>query len=355
MKKSLLVLCSAAISLMTVSCSKSNGDSDETTGNWITQSAFDGKPRMYASVFVINDADVYIGMGFNRGELNGAYAYRDLWKYNPTNTQWELKTTLPAGARSRYGAVGFAVGNKGYIGLGQDSLNNPLSDFYQYDPATQSFKAIAPYPASDGRYLAVGFGIKDTGYVGSGSNSGGSYKDFYKYDPNTNTWTAIESCPGDKRNGSVAFVSADTAGYVVTGINTGSVTLNTDFAYYKPADGHWHSLRPIYNKSTDSYDDDYSDIKRTEAAIFKIGDYAYLSTGGTGSGTGAFNKTWRYDIKADQWNRRTPFEKAVRVGAVGFSFSGRGFIGLGGTGLTGTQQYDDMNEFNPTETYDSND
>ncbi|WP_158559140.1 Kelch repeat-containing protein [Deminuibacter soli] len=350
MKKSLVVLSTAAITLMAVSCSKSSGDSDETTGNWVSRSAFDGKPRGFAATFNIGDV-VYVGTGFNYAELNGAIAYRDFWRYQPNIGQWELMAAVPGYGRS--GAVGFSASGKGYIGLGNDSLSHAMNDFYQYDPTGNTWTAIAPFPATDGRYQAVAFGIKDTGYVGTGSNPGGSYRDFYKYDANANSWTQIESCPGDKRSGSSAFISADTAGYVVAGANTGSNALNTDFAYYKPADGHWHSLRPIFNKSSDSYDDDYSDIKRTQAAIFVIGSNAYLSTGAQTPGGTPFTKTWLYDIKNDQWTRRTPFEKQARTGAIGFSFSGRGFIGLGSA--SSSQQLDDIVEFQPNVTEDTND
>lgn len=350
MKKSLVVLSAAAITLMAASCSKSNGDSDETTGNWVSRSAFDGKPRGFAASFSIGDV-VYIGTGFNYAESNGAVAYRDFWKYDPSIGQWESVATVPGLGRS--GAVGFSAAGKGYIGMGNDSLSRAMNDFYQYDPIANSWSPIASFPATDGRYQAVAFGIKDTGYVGTGSNPGGSYRDFYKYDANSNSWKQIESCPGDKRSGSVAFTYNDTAAYVVTGANTGSNQLNTDFAYYKPADGHWHTLRAIFNKSADSFDDDYSDIKRTQAAVFVIGNYAYLSTGAQSAGGTPFTKTWRYDIASDLWLRRTPFEKQARTGAIGFSFSGRGFIGLGAA--SSSQQLDDIVEFQPDVTEDTND
>lgn len=356
MKKSLVILSSAAITLLAASCSKSSGDSDETTGNWVRRSAFDGKIRGFAASFVIGDSAVYIGTGYNYAEVTSARSYNDLWEYRPGIDSWELQAALPTTVvTGRSGAVGFAVNGKGYIGLGQDYLNNPLNDFYQYTPATNTWKSISsPAGFADGRYQAVAFAIKDTAYVGTGSNTGGSYRDFYKYDSNTDTWTAIESIPGDKRSGAVSFNYADTAGYVVTGINTGGGSSGvTDFAYYKPADGHWHSLRPIYNFSSDSYDDDYTDIARTNAAIMKIGNYAYLSTGSTSAASGVVNKTWMYDIKNDQWTRRTPFDKTGRYGAIGFSFAGRGFIALGSSSTSA--QLDDVTEFLPNETTDAND
>lgn len=80
------------------------------------------------------------------------------------------------GGTARYGAVGFSIGSKGYIGTGYDT--GYKNDFWQYDPATDSWTQKADFGGS-ARYFAVGFSIDSKGYIGTGDD--GSYtKDFWR-------------------------------------------------------------------------------------------------------------------------------------------------------------------------------
>jgi hypothetical protein len=54
---------------------------------------------------------------------------------------------------------------------------------------------------------------------------------------------------------------------------------------------------------------------------------------------------WQYDPATDLWVERTTFQGTPRIGAVGFSVDGRGFVVTGGSG--GTLVYDDLWEFQP--------
>ena len=45
----------------------------------------------------------------------------------------------------------------------------------------------------------------------------------------------------------------------------------------------WTQKRQITNVSTDSYDDNYTNIARYNAVTFVMGNYAYLATGENGS------------------------------------------------------------------------
>lgn len=69
---------------------------------------------------------------------------------------------------SRHGTVSFGIGNKGYFGTGNDSLWGSHDDFWEFDPALNSWtqKANVPGPT---RYGAVGFSINYIGYIGLGS------------------------------------------------------------------------------------------------------------------------------------------------------------------------------------------
>ena len=42
--------------------------------------------------------------------------YKDFWEYDPAANTWTQKADF--GGTARYGAVGFSIGSKGYIGTG---------------------------------------------------------------------------------------------------------------------------------------------------------------------------------------------------------------------------------------------
>jgi hypothetical protein len=57
---------------------------------------------------------------------------RDFWAYDPVADAWSKKVFFRGGERS--GAVGFSIGNKGYIGAG-DAGYEISNDFWEYDSA----------------------------------------------------------------------------------------------------------------------------------------------------------------------------------------------------------------------------
>src|SRR5215831_1410878 len=54
-----------------------------------------------------------------------------------------------------------------------------------------------------GRYGAVGFSIGSKGYIGTGAYP--AVKDFWEYDPTTDTWTQKADFGGPGRGGAVGF------------------------------------------------------------------------------------------------------------------------------------------------------
>src|ERR1051325_11216231 len=89
------------------SCTKEDG----ITPNWPQKTDLPGDARDYAVSFSIGDKG-YVGTG-----ENGSYM-KDFWEYNPTADSWVQKADFGGTARER--AIGFSVGSKGYIGTGYD-------------------------------------------------------------------------------------------------------------------------------------------------------------------------------------------------------------------------------------------
>jgi len=346
-----LFFLTTSIVLITVSCSKSSSN-PLTSGDWVQRFQIGGWPRSGASTFVLGDTG-YIVAGFNSSNDS---CLSDLWQFDPVKNNWVQKAFLPGIAR--HSGVGFTIGNKGYIATGYNPNTTPqyFQDCWEYDPTINAWNQKANLPDIEGpgtgaRYDAVGFGIGNYGYVGTGYN-GSWLKDFWKLDPVANTWVQITNIPGNKRSAAVAWVYQNVA-YITTGTNNG--TELHDFWKYDPSSQTWSQLRDIANTSSDTYDDDYTDIIRDHAVALVVPNggvwKAYIATGENGALT---SKTWEYDFATDLWSRKTSYKRTARQQAVGWSFINlqRAFLG---TGTSSTLSLDDYDEWLPANTYNAND
>jgi len=324
------------------------------SGNWVTLSQLNGPARSEAVGFTIGNFG-YLGTGWDG--LNRRMS--DFWKYDVVNNDWTQITSLPDSA-ARSSAAGTAADGMGYVGTGYDGFNY-LKDFWQYDPKANTWARKADYPGG-ARYEAVAFGIDSYGpYIGTGFDGSNALKDFYKYNAASDTWDTV-GFSGNKRYSAVTWVYNNKA-YLVTGVNSG-VTVN-DFWVFDPslASGNWNQLHQITNYSTETFDDSYINIVRSNAAAFVItgtnnGDRAYISTGENGA---LYTFTWEYDLKNDLWYEKTPFEGPATTGAVGLTIldpvtgKTRGFIATGRSGSGQAAQSDFLREFKPDEVVNPND
>ncbi len=231
---------------------------------------------------------------------------------------WQPKKTLE-GASTRYLAVGFSIGAKGYMGTGYGN-SNFLKDFWEYDPATDTWSQKADFGGGP-RVAAVGFSIGNKGYVGTGATNTGSdedTKDFWEYDPETNVWTRKADFSGAARQVAVGF-NIGNKGYIGTGRTTGFNTLFQDFWEYDPANDTW--LRKA----------DFGGGARYATSGFSIGTMGYIGTGTdfTGGGFTFRSDFWEYNQATNTWTRKADFGGGTRELAVGFSINNKGYIGTG--------------------------
>ncbi len=208
---------------------------DPSSYTWTQKTPFPGISRVAAVGFSIGNKG-YVGTGYRgTGSLPSDY-FRDFWEYDPTANEWIAKDSLPGSGRQY--AFGFSVGDKGYLGAGQTSLSGALADFYEYDPNTDNWvqKNSFTYPLLG----AVGFSIGNKGYVGTGFNGGFVYyNDFYEYNPDNDQWVQKESFPGTSRYAAVGF-SIGNKGYIGTGFHSGiSNSYFGSFYEYNPITGFW--------------------------------------------------------------------------------------------------------------------
>ena len=232
---------------------------------------------------------------------------------------WNAKTGYPGVGRHR--ASGIGIGSKVYYGLGHVSsgvVNIGFQDWWEYDPATNSWTQKANYPHES--HGAVGFSIGSKGYMGSGdSESIGANNNFYEYDPILNTWTAKTPCPLSD-DGQVSFV-INGLGYI--GLGYGGAGLYS----YNPVTNTW-------TLATNAIPGSWW------GAAFVLDNKAYYVP--------CFSNTlYQYDPISGLVTTKAPFIGIGRIAAAGFSVRGKGYIGLGTTGFDGPYDLKDFYFYDP--------
>lgn len=222
---------------------------------------------------------------------------------------WTQKADF--GSTERFGAVGFSIDNKGYIGTGKDG-DSLRSDFWEYDTVSNTWAQKANFGGIARRY-AVGFSIDSKGYIGTGLDVGTSYlQDFWEYDPVGNAWTQKADFGGTARHLAAGF-SIGSKGFIGTGYDGDS--LRSDFWQYDPISNSWIQKAK------------FGGTARFLATGFSIGNKGYIGTGG--DSLGPTQDFWEYDLVNNTWTQKADFGGTARTGPVGFSIGSKGYIGTG--------------------------
>ena len=307
--------------------------SAQTGNGWAQKANIGGTRRLGAVGFAIGNKG-YLGTG--RDNFTGPNR-KDFWEYDPATNVWTQKADFASTARSY--ATGFSIGSKGYIGTGNAGDNT--KDFWEYDPATNAWSQRADFGGT-ARSYAAGFSIGSKGYIGTG-NSNTATKDFWEYDPATDVWTRKADFGGTARYGTASF-STGGKGYVGTGFEGVNIFAYTkDFWAYDPATNTWTQKA------------DFKGNARGYAASFSIGSKGYIGTGSfTFSGrSGSLNfriehDFWEYNTATDVWTQTVDYAGYERDRTISFTIGGKGYIGFGrsavdefnGVGLPDFWEYD---------------
>jgi len=209
---------------------------DQVNDIWTKKADYPGNSYSGAVGFSIGTKG-YLGTGFS---INGSVT-NEFWEYDPVKNTWTEKASLPVSA-ARTEAVGFSVGNKGYIGTGNFTAGiggTALRDFWEWDQVTNLWTRKADF-AGLRRSGAVGFTIGNKGYIGTGvtldENGFSNYSsDFWEWDQETNKWTRKADLEGNPRVNAVG-ASIGEKGYIGSGINNDfewGIIIN-DFWEYDP-------------------------------------------------------------------------------------------------------------------------
>lgn len=194
---------------------------DQATDTWTQKANFAGAARDGAVAFSIG-AKGYIGTG--RPYKN------DFWEWDQATNAWTQKANF--GGLARCYAVGFSIPGKGkgYIGTGGTTAAAQSSDFWEWDQATNTWTQKADVGGPP-KTNAMGFSIGDKGYICGGWQHLGISKpvadDFWEYTPDTSCIASavISSDPGTTVCvGATVYISASGATTYLW--NTGATTAN---------------------------------------------------------------------------------------------------------------------------------
>lgn len=330
LKKTSLALLVASTALVQLSCNK-DGDDTEKTGNWFRKDlpSFGGAIRTNSVSFVIGDVG-YIGTGYTNEAVPRV---KDFWAYNAKTKIWSQTEPFPGTGRNN--ATAFVLKGKAYVGGGYDGVlaidNGYKKDFYEYDPATNKWKAVADF-AGGTRQFATSFVVNDRAYVGLGYNGVNYFQDFYEFDPSSGTtgkWSEIATFIGGKRQGALSFTIGNKA-YVGFG-KSNSTGSTKDLYSFDPAGGAgkgtWSRI-----EFADGFDQDAFPARAYGLALV-INGKSYI-IGGEGR-----SDVWEYDPGANSWTEKASFPSA-RGFAAGFVVGTTGYFGTGsGTGSGGTDDF----------------
>jgi len=155
---------------------------DPATKQWTEKTGLGGAKRLNAWTFVQN-GKAYVGGGVNNNLYND-----DILVYDPATDTWTKMLSLNETDRedtdypsARASAITFIINNKVYLVGGTNGAN--LSDVWEYDVTSDTWTSKNAFEGYT-REGAVGFSIGNYGYLTTG-NSGASsrFDDLWRFDP----------------------------------------------------------------------------------------------------------------------------------------------------------------------------
>jgi N-acetylneuraminic acid mutarotase len=283
----------------------------QTENFWTKKGDFTGLKRERAVGFTIGNFG-YICSGLDTAEL----VQKDLWKYNPILDVWTQKADLPGVARRD--AIGFSVDSIGYVGTGIDNNESmsgiKLNDFWAYNPTTNSWLQKADFPGQGGNglYFATAFDMGSKGYVCGGKAGPNNYSDqLWEYKPNIDAWSERANFPGGIRYQMSSF-SIGVNGYV--GFGADEDVFRKDLWEYNGGTNQWTQKANLPAS------------ERSSAVAFSIGLRGFICTGNNG---GLLGDLWEFNPFSNTWAVRAPYGGTERKNAIAFVVNNRAYVGTG--------------------------
>lgn len=259
---------------------------------WQSVSGFTGNAREGAQMFAIGDTLYVMG-----GMPSSRTVDKDFYSYSIKAKTWK---TIPAGPGlgrifKRAFGVALTIGDKAYFGLGvnYDAPDSVLSDWWQFDPKTHALTQKADMPGG-ARQKAYSFAIGPFGYLGGGvSAGGGGVTNFAQYDPASDAWRSLEAPMIDTTRGEINGAATFTIGnfaYLTCG-QQGFAPLKETWRFDPTGNGSWTNLNA-----------DMSNTWRFGTTGFALNGKGYAGWGVAPPFT-YLNDLWSYDTAQNKWTQ----------------------------------------------------
>ena len=268
--------------------------------------------RASATAFSVQDK-AYILLGRKDWLLN------DCWEFDPVDESWTKKQDFP-GAR-RVLAVSAVVNGFAYVGMGYNGGGvyrdtAYLKDFWQYNPADDSWIRKADFPTHTSNNLSS-FVYQDEIYVLHGFGSGTFNGNMFKYNPQADSWTQLADFPGYNRTGAVVCTDGNRI-FAGTGF---AMWNENDWWEYLPASDNWSRKK------------DMPDRGRINALGFSVNSRFFVTTGrywaGKNTGGHVRSDVMEFDAIRDKWFHMGNIPGGGRENALTFTINGKVYIGFG--------------------------
>lgn len=212
---------------------------DPETGAWTQKQDFPGGPRNYAIGFSIGSKG-YMGTGWQLGTLQ-----KDMWEFNPATNTWTQVDDYSGGEREY--VLSFVVNGKAYAGGGIGSTGifyTYPNDFWEFDPTREAGeqwvqkKDIGDEFYTDGLPGGAGkgfsFAMNDKGYLGVDLTN--HFFDFWEYTPATDSWRSRTSFTQNVGQSVFTSFAVKKKGYLQT---------ETMLLMYNPSSDSWTEKKPL--------------------------------------------------------------------------------------------------------------
>lgn len=225
--------------------------------------------------------------------------------------EWE-PTSSPPDFTSDH-TYGFALEGLGYLVAGTTEFEGPTDAFLQYDPQTDTWTTLEPFPGP-GRGYGIGDILDGKAYFGFGVSVDSMLNDLWVFDPTTMEWTQLASCPCEARI-HPAFIAHQ--GKIFVGLGNNNSGNQNDWWEYTIATNTW-AQKP-----------DFPAERRHHPYQFAMGDYVYT---GLGHGSAGIFRNWfQYDPATEEWTEMASIPGEGRVAGTQFVHGHLGFV-LSGDG-----------------------
>ncbi|MDE2234548.1 MAG: carboxypeptidase regulatory-like domain-containing protein [Gammaproteobacteria bacterium] len=208
---------------------------DPSTGTWTAIAPMPAALEKPAAAFIAGK--LYVADGWTgSGNASGA-----LYVYDPSTGAWT--TDAASNPAPEGGGASVAVLNNQMYLMGGCPTGSSCGDtpFVAYNPATDSWTQLAPYPHANS-WASCG-AVAGVIYCAGGTAGSTEYADGYMYDASSNSWTAIAPIPVSSGGLWASGYIGNSLGLFVSGGVTANFSTVTNQGFvYTPGTNSWSAL-----------------------------------------------------------------------------------------------------------------